>query len=990
MFIEQQLDICFITESWLKKNDKAKLAEFHEYHLDIINKSRSGKGGGVGFIYNPKRLKLFPNNVKKYSSFEVHEALVRGPSDLIRLCVIYRSTQHTTKAKYEATKQSKFFEEFSDYLDCLAAKSGIPVIAGDFNFHIERSEDSITRQFVALFEERGFQQHITEPTHISGGTLDILLTRCQLDDTKKEYNFENVHISDNIDVENCSVISETGTTSDHFLVTFQLTLEIEQDDTPNFFTKTIREFRKMDIDSFKEKLIPALLDLSDVKDVNCLVEEFNASLLNSVNEFAPEKQITISNKHSDWWNSTCDEARRERRRAERQYKKNKSNSELYQIYKEKQVDANIILNKQRDKFYTNKLALAFGNPKETYKIVNNLLDKEFGKQLQPNGIDSQVASNLQSFFHSKVAKIYESVAKSCAENNTKIQCSTPQENNILSSKTPHMSSKTPNMSKFRVMSTSEVASVIKSMGNKSCCLDPIPTYLLKDCLDELLPFITLIVNSSLQTGTFPDSLKTAIVKALLKKTNLDVDDLSNYRPVSNLSFISKIIEKCVHLQLTDYIEVNNLFPSLQSGYRKNHSCETAIIKIYNDLLIATDKQSHAILVLIDLSAAFDTINHTLLIKKLESVYNIGGNVTSWLKSYLQNRKFKVLINDTFSEESPLEIGVPQGSILGPLLFILYTEGLQELANKYNFSVHLYADDTQIYFQFHAKDPSIHITMLQNCFSEINTWMSLNYLKMNNSKTEVLELHSPYTSIVPLSTLDLEGCCIELSDSAKNLGFWFDKSLSLEVQVKHVAKIGYLNLRNISRIGSKLSMNLKIQLVHGCIHSILDYCNAAYYGLNKYQLKKLQSVQNASARFIYGLKGEDRFQSITPFLRNLHFLPVEYRIIFKIALLTFKCLNNMTPQYLKEMISLKTDSRKCLRIDNDFYQLQQPPEPRCSHSRGAFSYSAPRVWNQLPYALRSMTTVEGFKSALKTHLFRRAFRNDGGDYEFNIDMLMLEC
>ena len=178
------------------------------------------------------------------------------------------------------------------------------------------------------------------------------------------------------------------------------------------------------------------------------------------------------------------------------------------------------------------------------------------------------------------------------------------------------------------------------------------------------------------------------------------------------------------------------------------------------------------------------------------------------------------------------------------------------------------------------------------------------------------------------------------------------------------------------------------MVHGCIHSILDYCNAAYFGLNKYELKKLQGVQNASVRFIYGLRGKDRFQSITPFLKKLHFLPVEYRIMFKIALLTFKCLNNLAPQYLKDMISLKAYSRKCLRIDDDFYQLHQPPEPRCSHSRGAFSYSAPRVWNQLPYALRSMSSVDGFKSALKTHLFRKAFRSDSGDFEFNIDMLML--
>ena len=143
-----------------------KYAEFHEHKLEILNRPRKGRGGGIGFIFNPQVLKLTVNNVRKYSSFEVSEALLQGCSELIRLCVVYRSTQNTSKAKYEATKQSKFFDEFSDYLDCLASKSGKPIIAGDFNFHLERHDDVITKQFVSLYEDKGFQQHILEPTHI--------------------------------------------------------------------------------------------------------------------------------------------------------------------------------------------------------------------------------------------------------------------------------------------------------------------------------------------------------------------------------------------------------------------------------------------------------------------------------------------------------------------------------------------------------------------------------------------------------------------------------------------------------------------------------------------------------------------------------------------------------------------------------------------------------------------------------------------------------
>lgn len=572
LFFEQKLDICFLTESGLKKNDKAKFAEFHESKLEVINKPRRGKGGGVGFIYNPNTVKLAPNNVKKYPSFEVFESLLKTSSELIRLCVIYRSTQHTSREKYKKTSPSKFFEEFSDYLDCLASKSGKPVIGGDFNFHVEKEGDILARQFISLYEEKGFQQHIQEPTHISGGTLDLLLTRCNIykDANEEHYDFQHVHVSDYLDVQKISIIPHTGTTSDHYLVQFQLPskdLFHNHRGLTDYVSKTIREFSKIDIDTFKQKMIHVVSNICDHDNCNTLVESLDRSLSLLLDEVAPPKEIKINKNRSEWWNAACDKARQERRRAERKYKKNKENSQAYQNYKERQIDANIVIDRRRETFYVEKLALASGNPKETYKIINNLLDKEFGKNLQPNGTDKEVAQNLQSFFNNKVGKIYESIEKSCFEHSAR-SISHEFQTQISQIK------KTKTLTTFNIMSSSEVASVIKAMSDKSCCLDPIPTWLLKTCLGELIPTITLVVNSSLQSGSFPDSLKTAVVRALLKKISLDSDDFSNYRPVSNLSFISKVIEKCVHLQLTQHIEDHGLFPSMQSGYRKNHSCET--------------------------------------------------------------------------------------------------------------------------------------------------------------------------------------------------------------------------------------------------------------------------------------------------------------------------------------------------------------------------------------------------------------------------------
>ena len=308
--------------------------------------------------------------------------------------------------------------------------------------------------------------------------------------------------------------------------------------------------------------------------------------------------------------------------------------------------------------------------------------------------------------------------------------------------------------------------------------------------------------------------------------------------------------------------------------------------------------------LIDLSAAFDTINHQYLLKRLENVYHFSGTIIKWIQSYLSGRSYKVCVNGSVSEETALEIGVPQGSILGPLFFILYTKGIQALAQKYNFSIHLYADDTQLYFEFNPKNDNKDILHnLEKCFIDIKNWMSSNYLRMNDDKTVVMELNSPYTCSPPIDTFHLDDCDIIPTDSAKNLGYWFDKHLSLNTQINNVSKKCHQNLRKIGRIGSKLTKDLKIQLVHASIHSIIDFCNGTYFVLTKIQLGKLQKIQNAAVRLIYNLKGKERFQSITPLLKELHFLPVIYRIKYKIALITYKCINNIAPPYLSCLLKV---------------------------------------------------------------------------------------
>ena len=213
---------------------------------------------------------------------------------------------------------------------------------------------------------------------------------------------------------------------------------------------------------------------------------------------------------------------------------------------------------------------------------------------------------------------------------------------------------------------------------KSCILDPLPATLLTHHFDLLLPIILKIVNLSLESGHFQSSLKTAVLSPLLKKANLDHEVLANYRPISNLKVISKIIEKDVAVRLQKYLEANQLDESLQSAYKPFDSCETALVRVHNDILVVIDKRHCVMLLLLDLSAAFDTVDHDILLTRLHSKHSISGIALEWFRSYLTNRSQFALIEECRSQSGELKCGVPQGSVLGLVLYLLYTAPLADI------------------------------------------------------------------------------------------------------------------------------------------------------------------------------------------------------------------------------------------------------------------------------------------------------------------------
>ena len=409
---------------------------------------------------------------------------------------------------------------------------------------------------------------------------------------------------------------------------------------------------------------------------------------------------------------------------------------------------------------------------------------------------------------------------------------------------------------------------------------------------------------------------------------------------------------------------------MQSAYKTYHSTETALLRVKNDILQFLDNRSCVALLLLDLSAAFDTVDHEILLHRLQSRFGIRGNALAWFKSYLSDRSQFVYIDGNSSQTLPLDCGVPQGSVLGPILYLLYTSPVADILRKHNMSFHLYADDTQLYMSFTCDDDSSHdqaLKLIENCLTEIDNWMTLNKLKLNKDKTKLLILagKSNLQSVHPV--LHFGPDVISPSPHERNIGVIFDSTLSMIPHVNSVVKSAYYHLRNISKIRKYLSVDSTEKLVHAFVSCKLDHCNSILFGLPKHVTDKLQLVQNSSARLVTLTRKRDH---ITPVLKDLHWLPVEYRIKFKILLLTFKALHGLSPTYLQDLISVYKPSRNLrssshLLLSSKSYNLK-------SYGLRSFSVAAPLLWNSLPPSLRDLHDISSFKSNLKTHLFKSAF------------------
>ena len=647
------------------------------------------------------------------------------------------------------------------------------------------------------------------------------------------------------------------------------------------------------------------------------------------------------------WIGEAERASRvERRKAEEQWRL--TLLEIHrQIYQAKRAETKTLFELAKKLYFEEKFE-SCTNSKQLFQVLDNIQGKENNKVFPNFAEEKDLSQIFSDFFDEKIEKIRENLDSFQAEPVFSSFCGTP-------------------LTSFTPVSENDVEILISHALNKTCALDPAPTELVKKHAATLIPVIACVINSSLNSGVVPSDLKQAYVTPLLKKQGLDQNKLANYRPVSNLSFLSKLLERVVLRQLQKHLIENDLIEKRQSAYRSSHSTETALLDVTCNLLDEADKGKISILSLLDLSAAFDTIDHNILLGRLQTTFGIQGKALAWFESYMCGRHQTVVVNNFKSNPVILRYGVPQGSVLGPILFSLYTQPLADIITEKGCEYHKFADDTQISISGDILDFEQDKEQLEDCIEEVGVWMKSNKLKLNEDKTEAMLMGTKSkceSALTKSMSIEVGGNDIAFADNVKNLGVFLDPQLEMKKHIGHICRSSYLEIRRIGKIRKFLTVETATRLTCSRVLTRLDYCNSLLGGVAKKQINRLQRAQNSAAKMVLRKKKKDH---VKPLLNQLHWLPVEQRIQYKLGTLAYRHFDGTLPPYLSDKLSHHTTTRT-LRSSGQLLLTTPQTKLKTSGDR-SFRFQTPHIWNSIPLQVRQSPSLNSFKKNMKTYLFK---------------------
>ena len=909
---DQNIHVACISETWFDSTTGKFSALIKERGFDIVHSPRKEKRGGGTAIIFKKNLKVKPREASssRYQSFEFSSINLSCNSSKILLICLYRKQEVSCKT---------FCNELEEFMERIFDNNEELLVVGDFNVWAEVENDRDVKRLSSVMSAYGLTQIIEEPTHRSGHTLDHVYIN--------EHSMTLEHL----------VHNETfGISTDHFPCTLRIPSSCQED-----LKETIsrRSLKNIDMDLFKTKINRIVEDvIATGDDFEDSYNDFRVSAEELLNELAPMITKTVSRKTGPKWvDAEYKSERAKRRKLEKLWRKSKSEKDHKEYIAQRNICAQLSLSKQ-ERYFSNVVESSCDKQKSLFRVVNEVLDKKADRVLPAHDDPKTLANEFNEYYINKIEKIRKSIPETHDAN--------------LDEKVPFKGKK---LDCFRPVSSEEVLKVIKDFGVKTSCEDPIPAALISSAMNELLPLYVDLVNKSLAEGTM-EGIAHSEIDPLLKKTGLDPDNKKNYRPVNNLVFLSKLTERIVSKQIDEHMETNDLFTNEFFGYKKHHSTETMMIGMTDEILTGFDEDKCTIMLFLDLSAAFDTIDIDRMVEILAVEIGLSGTALDWCKSFLSNRTQRVKIKGQYSEKLYIKYGTVQGSVLGPKFFNIYVRSQPRIFRQCGFNTTAFADDSNgrktfsISFQY-----NVLVYDVKDCIEQITKWSYIQCLKINPDKTEMILFHpkSMEHQIIIGGTI-VGDDCIRYSKEVKNVGVWLDQHMTMNKHVNSLVSHCYHLLKNIGRIRSILSSKHAEILVHAVISSRLDNCNSLLMNASKSNLHKLQKVQNAAARLV--VRGRRR-TPISDTLRKLHWLRVESRIVYKILLLVFKSLHGQCSKNLG--VKFKSFNGR---------PLLETKAVNTKYGKRTFSYTGPKLWNALPLDIREENNIEKFKQKVKTLLF----------------------
>ena len=506
----------------------------------------------------------------------------------------------------------------------------------------------------------------------------------------------------------------------------------------------------------------------------------------------------------------------------------------------------------------------------------------------------------------------------------------------------------------------EVKSLFKTIKTQSKGHDELGISFLTLIFDSILPTLTHIINFSLFSSSFPSSWKLAHIVPIPKVKNPEL--ASHYRPISILPVLSKILEKVVHSQISTYVIEHNVLSPYQSGFRSGHSTSTALLKVTDDILKKMDQQELTVLVLLDFSNAFLCVDFDILLATLGSM-NFEGRVLEWIRSYLTDRKQRVIIGDSASDWLELGAGVPQGCILSPLFFSLFINSLCGVLRSC--SAHLYADDLQIYLSGRRSALVHTIHLINEDLKRIAEWATVRSLKINALKSQSIIIGSRRL-LDTLNTPDLPKVklneeIIDFSLTVKNLGVVLDEDMSWSHQCSSISRKVFYRLHSLRKLQKSLPQPIKRTLILTLILPLIEYADVIFPNITVELSDKLERIQNACIRFICNLR---KYDHITESRKQLSFLKLSSRRKIHSLILLHRVLQSDNPSYLRSKFSYLSDHGLPTR-SQDSLLLAITPHNTNFYDR-SYVISTSRLWNQLPQEIRVTQSRKTFKKKLFEH------------------------